>query len=202
MIQRKILVIEDDGTSRTVIKDQLERAKFSVDTANTAHEGIKKSQSGDYCLIMLDLNLPDAYGLEISNHLVQPFVVMTSTFNEDIIDIAKQMGAQAFIKKPFRIFEVLDVLQQAIETGAAIYKVRQENQVKKQLGTPNQKNNNQGNSSDNIFIAMGCLIADFKISQRDAYLRLKKSADDNGIAIEIVADKIVKQYELHSLKSQ
>jgi len=199
---KKILVIEDDGTSRTVIKNQLEQAKFQVDTAVNAKEGISKSQSGDYDLILLDLNLPDAYGLEISNHLYQPFVAMTSTVSPDIIEISKEMGAVAFIQKPFKIFDVLDVIQNAIEKGAKIYAKKMKDNTLKHLSQNNLKGETQQQKNENILIAIGCIIADLKVNQREAFNRIKNTADQSGVSIEIVAQRVVKQYETIAASAQ
>ncbi|MFD3303866.1 response regulator [Alteromonas macleodii] len=190
---KKILVIEDDGLVRTVIKKQLETAKFKVETAENASKGIQLSQSGDFDLIMLDLNLPDAYGLEISNHLHQPFVVMTATVNDEIREIASEMGAMAFISKPFKIFEILDVLQTAIEKGAIKYKERKKTVAS--ITTNNLESESLTQKNEYIMISIGCLLADFKVSQREAFNRIKNTAEKQGISVEMVASRIVKEYE-------
>ena len=195
MSVKKILVIEDDGTARTIIKNQLEKAKFKVETAETAAKGIALSQSGHYDLIMLDLNLPDAYGLEISNHLHQPFVVMTATVNEEIREIANEMEAMAFIPKPFKIFEILDVLQDAIEAGALKYKDRQKKASVSNFTASTLESESQSQKNENIMISIGCLLADFKVSQREAFNRIKNTAEKQGISVEMVASRIVKEYE-------
>lgn len=192
---KKILVIEDDGTARTVIKDQLLKAKFEVDTAATAGEGIEKSQAGSYDLIFLDLNLPDAYGLEISNHLHQPFVVMTATTNEDLVKIAREMGAMAFIQKPFKIFEILDTIQKAIEDGARIYAEKMKNSPIKNINASTLEEESNSQKNENVAIAIGCLLADMKISQREAFNRIKNTAETNRVSIALVASRIVKDYE-------
>tara|TARA_B100002049_G_scaffold229110_1_gene204328 strand:- start:70036 stop:70638 length:603 start_codon:yes stop_codon:yes gene_type:complete len=195
MNSKRILVIEDDGTARTVIKNQLEKAKFKVETAETAAKGIELSQAGDYDLIMLDLNLPDAYGLEISNHLHQPFVVMTATVNDDIRAIAKEMGAMDFIPKPFKIFEILNILQSAIERGAIEYKEKQKVGRVPKITASTLESESQSQKNENIMISIGCLLADFKVSQREAFNRIKNTAEKQGISIEMVASRIVKEYE-------
>lgn len=192
---KKILVIEDDGLARTIIKKQLETAKFKVETAETAAKGIQLSQSGNYDLVMLDLNLPDAYGLEISNHLHQPFVVMTATVNDEIREIANDMGAMAFIPKPFKIFEILDVLQDSIESGAKKYKDRQRKRPIAHISPNNLESETQSQKNENIMISIGCLLADFKVSQREAFNRIKNTAEKQGVSVEMVASRIVKDYE-------
>ena len=194
MNQKKILVIEDDGTSRHVIKNQLETVKFKVDTAETAAKGISLSQSGDYDLILLDLNLPDAYGLDISNHLHQPFAVMTAKSNDDIYKIAKEMGAMAFIKKPFKVFDVLDVIHTAIEKGAEQYKEISAKRISN-ISVNNLESESISQKNENIAIAIGCLLADFKIPQREAFNRIKNTAEKQGVSVEMVASRIVKEFE-------
>jgi FixJ family two-component response regulator len=148
---------------------------------------------------LLDLNLPDAYGLDISNHLFQPFIAMTGTYNSEVISIAKEMGAVAFIKKPFKIFDILDVLQGAIEKGGKLYAEKMKRNSLKQLSqnkTENQtQTQTQTQTNENILIAIGCIIADLKVNQREAYNRIKNTAEQSGISTEIVAQQVLKKYE-------
>lgn len=192
MNYKKILIIESNPESAKDLQAQMETCKFSVEVCLTAKEGIALSQKGDYDLILLDLDLPDAYALEISNHLYQPFAVMTKSTSKNTKAMAEEQGAMAYIPKPFKVLDILPILQGAIENGAKLYEEKMADVLKKGVfDAPGAADRNK----DSIFIAMGCLIAELGISQRDAFLRIRNASESAKVSMELIGTKIVSEFE-------
>ena len=99
-----ILVVEDEEPIREVIKKYLQLAGFTVDEAASGEVALVKFKN-NYDLVILDLNLPNADGLEVCREIRKkshvPIIVVTARTEE--IDELKglQIGADDYIKKPF-----------------------------------------------------------------------------------------------------
>ena len=106
----KILVIEDDPDIATILKDQLELDGYQVETASTAKVGLQKVSSFRPDLIILDLNLPDADGVEVCKHIKDktdaPIIILTVRDNISDKLIGFESGASDYVTKPFEFLEL------------------------------------------------------------------------------------------------
>lgn len=100
----RVLVVEDEAPIREVIKKYLQLAGFEVDEAASGEVAIVKFKN-NFDLVVLDLNLPNADGLEVCRQIRSksqvPIIVVTARIEE--IDELKglQIGADDYLKKPF-----------------------------------------------------------------------------------------------------
>jgi DNA-binding response OmpR family regulator len=69
IIQRKILYIEDDPDSREMMADILHLHGFAFLGASRGLEGIRMATNDSPNLILLDINLPDMDGYEVTTLL-------------------------------------------------------------------------------------------------------------------------------------
>ena len=75
MSKLSVLIIEDEENICNFIKTSLRTQGYKIATASTAAEGLSIVNSGSCDLVLLDLGLPDADGLEIIREVrswVQP----------------------------------------------------------------------------------------------------------------------------------
>jgi two-component system phosphate regulon response regulator PhoB len=107
-IRKKILIIEDEQDIVDVIVFNLEREGFQVETSGTGEDGLKKAETNDPELIILDLMLPGINGLDVCRILKSESstshipVVMLTARNEDIdIVTGLEVGADDYVTKPF-----------------------------------------------------------------------------------------------------
>ena len=82
---QSILIVEDDETTRDMLKKSLENNEYKVRTAHNGKEGLEKVEQGKPGLILLDLMMPEMDGFEFSEKLRQnkewldiPVVVITA----------------------------------------------------------------------------------------------------------------------------
>jgi CheY-like chemotaxis protein/two-component sensor histidine kinase len=110
--QRKtILVIDDDPDSIVVVKALLSKLYDIVET-HSGHEGLKLAQDIKPACILLDLSLPDLYGLEVVKQLKGnqqtghiPVIIVSASSLKDERGIIMASGCDDFIQKPFAIEE-------------------------------------------------------------------------------------------------
>lgn len=107
---RHILVVEDDGSYRWVLRRLLESAfgdEVSVEEASTGDQALARLASGPPLdLVLLDLSLPGANGFDILQKLRAdertrrvPAIVVTSSQEEADVRRAYELGANSFVSK-------------------------------------------------------------------------------------------------------
>ena len=101
----KVLLVEDDSFVRDVLLYYLEKEQsYEVTCAATAGEALAKAR-GHYDVILLDILLPDASGIDLCAHLRAwhdcPIIFVSCLDNSDAIVSALAAGGDDFIVKPF-----------------------------------------------------------------------------------------------------
>jgi DNA-binding response OmpR family regulator len=113
MERSRLLVIEDDTRIGSSLTRALEGSGFTVTWAPTAQSGIDAftqalSDNAPYRLVLLDLGLPDANGLDVCRTLVDadpiiPVVMLTARDDELDSVIGLDAGAVDYVTKPFSL---------------------------------------------------------------------------------------------------
>ncbi len=103
-----ILIIQDSPSVNAMLKFRLEKAGFTVDTAETGEEGIEKAITFQYQLILLDLNLPGMDGSQVCQALRRrdstrniPILFISAKDEDKLSQITKEAGADGYIGMHF-----------------------------------------------------------------------------------------------------
>ncbi|WP_062520619.1 response regulator transcription factor [Demequina silvatica] len=107
-----ILVIEDEDRIATFVAKGLKAAGFATTRAATAAEGFDTAITGDPDLIVLDLGLPDADGLDLlarmrASGVTVPVIILTARRSLDATVAGLEGGADDYMGKPFGFDELL-----------------------------------------------------------------------------------------------
>lgn len=101
----RILIIEDEESIAELEKDYLEINNYEVEMVFNGADGLKKTLTNDYDLIILDVMLPGVDGFEICKQVrkVKDIpIIMVSAKKEDIDKVrGLGLGADDYITKPF-----------------------------------------------------------------------------------------------------
>ena len=116
----RILIIDDERPILLTLEALLRRHAYQVDTAPTASQGLKLLKTKSPSLVLLDLQLPDAEGLQTLDSIKidspgMPVIVLTAhdTLHNAIESIKR--GAYHFISKPYAPEELLSLIEKALE---------------------------------------------------------------------------------------
>lgn len=119
----RILVADDEPHIRRILTTLLESASFEVDPVSDGPAALEHLEGdSEYNLILLDIMMPGATGLEVLDRLRSlghrqdvPVVILTAKGQDADRDKALSLGADDFVTKPFspkkllaRIDEILD----------------------------------------------------------------------------------------------
>ncbi len=104
----KILIVEDETKVAEVLKRGLQEEGYESDIAYDGQIGLRLAQSGQYELILLDINLPLLNGLELCKQLrekdeVTPVLMLTALGMSDDIVAGLEAGADDYLPKPFEV---------------------------------------------------------------------------------------------------
>lgn len=107
----KILVVEDETKVAEVLKRGLSEEGYETELAYDGQIGLRLAKSGNYDLILLDINLPLLNGLELCKQLREtdeqtPVLMLTALGMSDDIVAGLEAGADDYLPKPFRFNEL------------------------------------------------------------------------------------------------
>jgi two-component system KDP operon response regulator KdpE len=119
-----ILIIDDEVQIRRLLEITLSANNYKISEASTGKEGLALAATGQPILIILDLGLPDADGLDILKKLREwyekPIIILSVRNSEDDIVKALDNGANDYLTKPFRTGELLARIRVAIRQSQGI----------------------------------------------------------------------------------
>ncbi|MBI2000963.1 MAG: sigma-54-dependent Fis family transcriptional regulator [candidate division NC10 bacterium] len=118
-----VLVVDDEHLIRWSLEQQLRRDGYTVLLAETGAEALSKAQAESPDLILLDVRLPDADGLEILERLrasdPESLVIMITAHGGVQSAVrAMKLGAYDYVIKPFDMEELKLTVRKALETRA------------------------------------------------------------------------------------
>lgn len=110
----RILVVDDNADMRSYVSSVLQRAGYQIWTARHGAEGFEATQTCHPDLIVTDLMMPLVSGLEMIQMIRRqpelrgtPIVLLTAKADEDTRIEGVEMGADAYLAKPFNDRELL-----------------------------------------------------------------------------------------------
>lgn len=113
-----ILIVEDEASVRRSLRAILADSGYRAVEAETAAEGIQRSQEHNPDLVLLDLGLPDQDGLSVVAALrawsLAPVIVLSARGQEGGKVIALDAGADDYLIKPFGASELLARIRVAL----------------------------------------------------------------------------------------
>jgi DNA-binding response OmpR family regulator len=111
-LKRTLLVVEDEKDIRDLLRFHLEQEGWTVREAETGEEALKRAEAERPALILLDIMLPGADGLEVCRRLRAgagatqvPIIMLTAKAAEVDRVLGLEIGADDYITKPFSVRE-------------------------------------------------------------------------------------------------
>ncbi|MFT2091300.1 response regulator [Paraglaciecola sp. 2405UD69-4] len=115
---KTILIVDDDENMANAIKRVLRSSGFECDTATNGFLAGSKLMQKQPALMTLDLSMPGLNGFELLEHLRKQDdfnslkILVISALDQNSLDKAKELGADAAISKPFEKDHLLDLVNQ------------------------------------------------------------------------------------------
>ena len=123
----RILIVDDDENIRKVLIAILEDKGYNIEAVGTAREAIKKTDKKFYNLALIDIRLPDMEGIDLLTKIrdttprMRKIIITGYPTLQNAVE-AVNLGADAYIMKPFDVERVLSTISEQL---------RKQNQEKK-----------------------------------------------------------------------
>ena len=119
--EKRVLLVEDNEVSRTVVRHMLTPRGYCVDCASTGTEAIEKARQGSYAAILMDLQLPEMSGIEATRairefgfHADTPIIAFTANTADEYRAMCRKEGMQGFLGKPVNLAELMATLTRLV----------------------------------------------------------------------------------------
>jgi len=130
--EKKILIVDDDNISRCILTKILGKAGYQIKEAANGKEALKKAETENPNLIIMDINLPNITGYEVFERLklnpITEFIPIlgTSSYytkNEDLI-YELECGANNYLIKPIDPHVLLAIVKSMLKVQSTESKLR------------------------------------------------------------------------------
>ncbi|TAK62274.1 MAG: response regulator [Bacteroidetes bacterium] len=120
-LNKTILLVDDERPWLDIMSHVLKEKSFKVMTAESGTEALKKLQARKPDLILSDVRMPEMNGFDLYQHVRSepknkgiPYVFMSSIDDYDAIHVAKELGADGYVAKPYDIDDAKSTINQLL----------------------------------------------------------------------------------------
>ena len=118
-----ILVVDDELSMREFLKILLENEGYEVSTAPEASSAIDLIECQNFDLVISDIKMPGMGGLSLLGKIKEingslPVIMITAFASPDNAVLAMRRGAFDYITKPFKVDEIIKIVNSAISSAA------------------------------------------------------------------------------------
>ena len=122
---KRVLVVDDNETSREILQDMLESMSFKVSQAPTGEEALSEISRADkegksFEVVFMDFQMPGMNGIAASRKIkeqdltTQPKIIMVTAYGrEEIMQQSEDAGLEGFLVKPVNRSLLFDTIMQA-----------------------------------------------------------------------------------------
>ncbi len=121
-MSKKILVIDDEASIRTLVQDLLEEQGYTVFTAADGKEGLHQAIKNKPNLVIVDFFMPESNGREFCEQLrtnteiqdTKVIMLTVATFGEEGREELEELEILSYISKPFDNSKFLDEVKKIL----------------------------------------------------------------------------------------
>ncbi len=124
MARKRVLIVDDDGVTRALIRRFLEAVDYEAVEAAEGPDGLAKAESLRPDVILLDVQMPGLDGYQVCQGLKEnpetkhiPVIFVTMVDDASLNRLAYQAGAAACITKPMRREALVAVVEAALASA-------------------------------------------------------------------------------------
>jgi AmiR/NasT family two-component response regulator len=182
----RILVAEDETIIRLDLKDLLERAGFEVCAeARDGEEAVELARSEQPDLALMDVKMPRLDGIEAARRILDerpiPIVMLTAYGQQELVARAAEAGVFGYLVKPFREQDLLPAIHTAQARHAELQTLREEAESLQEALAARKV----------IERAKGLLMEKEKLTEDEAFSRLRRAAQASQRPLKVIAEAVV-----------
>jgi response regulator NasT len=186
----RVLIAEDETIIRLDLKELLERAGFEVCAeARDGLEAVELARSEEPDVAVLDVKMPRLDGIEAARRILDerpiPIVMLTAYEQEELVSRAVEAGVFGYLVKPFREQDLVPAIRTARARHEELAALREEaDSLSEAL-----------DARKVIERAKGLLMEREKLTEAEAFSRLRKASQVSGRPMKVVAEALIATFE-------
>jgi two-component system response regulator (stage 0 sporulation protein F) len=119
VVEGNVLVVDDDPEVREMLSEVISRKGFKVVSVGSGEEALEELEKQHFDLIFLDLVMPGMTGVDALSAIKEKdkkaVVVIVTGYGDDPIALdAMSLGPLFLIRKPFRVNDIVEVLNAVV----------------------------------------------------------------------------------------
>ena len=123
MIHYNILIVDDEKRYTNMLAKRLNLRGCVCEVCYNGKQALEILKRKQFFLTLLDLHLPDIYGIEVLTRIketcaMMPVIILTAHGTEKDRQECMRQGAYAFMHKPLRIEALMTILAHIREASA------------------------------------------------------------------------------------
>lgn len=184
---KTVVIADDEPITRMDLCEILQRANYKVvGEASDGFDAVEICRKHKPDLVLMDVKMPLLDGLKatkiiVNEELADSVVLLTAYSGNEFIEQAKEAGVMCFLVKPFDERHLLPAIEVALSKGKEIKKMRSD--VDKAKGDLE--------SRKTIEKAKGILMQRYKLTEEEAYNRIRKLSMDKRCTMSKIADAVI-----------
>ncbi len=181
-----MLIAEDETIIRLDLRDLLERAGLEVCAeARDGLEAVEFARSEQPDVAVLDVKMPRLDGIEAARRILDerpiPIVMLTAYGQEELVSRAVEAGVYGYLVKPFREGDLLPAIQTARARHEELSALRREADSLADALAARKA----------IERAKGLLMEKERLTEEQAFARLRRASQVSGKPLRVVAEAVV-----------
>ena len=119
MTPRRIMIVDDDESVRSLLRMTLAEDEYEIDEATDGEEALRLLERAVPDLVLLDWKMPERHGSLVLDELKRrhpqlPVIVLTAEIAEHHRSLAEALNVDVFLTKPFSPLELLETIERLL----------------------------------------------------------------------------------------
>jgi AmiR/NasT family two-component response regulator len=186
----RILIAEDETIIRLDLRGLLERAGHEVIAeARDGEEAVALARELEPDLAVMDVKMPRLDGIDAARRMLEerplPIVMLTAFGQQDLVERAVEAGVFGYLVKPFREQDVVPAIEAARARFDELVAARAEAESFSEALAARKV----------IERAKGLLMEKERLSEADAFARLRKASQVSGRPLRVIAEAVITTFD-------
>ena len=181
-----MLIAEDETLIRLDLKGMLESAGLEVCAeARDGVEAVELAESASPDVAVLDVKMPRLDGIEAARRILDgrpmPIVIVSAFTEQSLVTRAAEAGVYGYLAKPFREEDLLPAIATAQARFDQLAAVREQVDTLAEALAARKA----------IERAKGLLMESQKLTEQEAFVRLRRASQSSGRPMRVIAEAII-----------
>jgi AmiR/NasT family two-component response regulator len=193
MPAHRILIADDDRLILSTLGQGLRDAGYEIYEATDGKAAVHICETLNPELAILDMRMPGMSGVEAA-HLIRqettvPFIFLSAYNDKEVVQLAVQEGALAYLVKPVDIPQIIPTIEAALARAAELDELRRSTQNLSSALETNRETS----------MAIGVIMERYRLNRDQSFKALRQYARSERVKINDLAAELLSSVETFNI---